>query len=540
MPTSIDDFIRQRLPQISRPISKHENWAGKVSVTSGEIIRPENPDDIVNTIKYAERDTVHPKEISTFGSLWSYTNCAIDSSNQLHIDTSALNQVLAMSDLHGIGLLQYKSHIKSTIEASEPINTNKLVFVEAGIKIHELNCALDAKGLALHTLGGSSGQSLGGFVNTASHGAEQKLPPFVDAVRAIYLMSYGGETWWIEPSSTPITEQQAWNNDELNIIYDDDLFYAALVSFGCSGIVSAYVMETVGAFQLESVTTEEDWSQMALEVNTISRSSSSGDRYLEIIVTHDDKCRVIRRKKVGHKPTIDYQDRNNTVVDLSDPQAQIDKLNRCWGFSIFGWRLGRNEIDKQIKTTIDQIRPIGVFRHKSWIINTYQPDCPIVPKVHSPTEKKILSYEFIIDSRFAVEIINGLRRVLINQREGNRAIIVSINLRLTGASKALLAPQKDKKTAHLEIYLISGASGNRRFQDSMYALISTFNQRSLVNHFGIVKIRPHWGQLHDITRFNFLELYPELPKWRSCIERLKKGSQLSTFETKFATDRNLL
>jgi len=56
MPTSIDDFIRQRLPLISRRISKHQNWAENVSLSHATIIRPEHPDDIVNTIKYAERD----------------------------------------------------------------------------------------------------------------------------------------------------------------------------------------------------------------------------------------------------------------------------------------------------------------------------------------------------------------------------------------------------------------------------------------------------------------------------------------------------
>ena len=540
MPTSIDDFIRQRLPLISRRISKHQNWAENVSLSHATIIRPEHPDDIVNTIKYAERDPTNRLSISTFGSLWSYTDCAIDHTHHLHIDTSGLNQVLAMSDLNALGLLQYKSHIKSAIENESPTNANKLVYVEAGIKIHELNCALDANDLALHTLGGSAGQSLGGFINTASHGAEQELPAFADAVRAIHLMSYGGETWWIEPSTSPITEASSWNNHNLNIIYDDDLFYAALVSFGCSGIVYAYVVETVNEFRLQSETTEEDWSQMAVEINTLSRAIAPADRYLEVIITHDDKCRVIRRNKTLNSHTIDYQDRNNTTVDNADPQPLIDKLNRCWGFSILGWRIGRNEIDKQIKDTINQTRPIGTFRHKSWIINTYQPDCPIAPKAHSRSEKKVSSYELIVNSLFAVEIINELRRILKKQREGDRAIIVSINLRITGSSSALLAPQKNRKTAHLEIYLIDGALGNSRYIAEMNHLISVFNQRSFSDDLGNIKIRPHWGQLHDPSIYNFLELYPELPKWRSSIERLKKGRQLSTFETGFASDRGLL
>ena len=82
--------------------------------------------------------------------------------------------------------------------------------------------------------------------------------------------------------------------------------------------------------------------------------------------------------------------------------------------------------------------------------------------------------------------------------------------------------------------------GNSRYIVEMNNLISVFNQRSFGDNLGNIKIRPHWGQLHDPSIYDFSELYPELPKWRISIERLKKGSQLTTFETKFANDRNLL
>lgn len=538
MATPLENFITQRLPVISRS-ENHANWFGNVSKLNAEIVRPESRSDIALSIKYAEQKD---KSISVFGSKWSFTDCAIDSSNDIHLDTSELKNVLGISELNNLGLQSYESTVKSSIIQGETISSQQLVYVEAGIKLHDLNCFLDTQSLALHTMGGSSGQSLAGAVNTATNGADLKKPPLSDAVRAIHLFSYGGEEYWLEPANQyKVTKPDQWQDQKLKLIYDDDLFYSVLISFGCSGIVCAFVIETEHSYTLRSKSVQEPWGQTKIQLSTISNDSNTIPLdFFEAIITHENECRVTRRVLADDNSIRDYPDRNNVTVDQTDPQAQIDRLNRCWGFNILGWRIGRNEIDKQIQQTVLAIRPDGDYQHKSWIIHTFQPDCPIPPKEHSLTERRIRSHTYIVDARFAVQIIDELRKILLQQREGNRAIIVTINLRMTGQSCAYLATQRHPMSAHLEIYLIEGALGNSRFESALNTLIQNFNAVNRGENLKDVKIRPHWGQMHDPGIFDFKTLYPKLGVWQSNINKLKNGSTKTTFESKFAKDRKLL
>jgi len=536
MPTPLEDFISNRLPRITRK-ENLVNWFENVSKRNAEIIRPESRTDVKFTVQYAEKNN---KKISVFGSKWSYTDCAIDIGNDIHLDTSKLNRLLAFTNLRHLGLREYERSVYSSV-GSGRTDAKHLNYVQAGIKLHELNCELDAKGFALHTLGGSSGQSLAGAINTATHGADFKMGPLAAAVRAIHLISYGGIEYWIEPSQTmQITKQEKWEDPKLNILYDDDLFESTLVSFGCSGIVYAYVLETVPAFNLRSVSIQEPWTQTKTNVTTIANTPDLVPfDFFEAIITHDDKCRVTRRLRATNNAIRDYKDRNNTMVDQTDPQSQIDRLNRCWAFNILGIPVGRNAIDRQVRSTIFSTRPSGNHQHKSWIIHTFQPDCPTPPKEHNPAEKKILSQEYIVSAKYAVQIIDDIREILRTRRKEKDAIIVTINLRITQGSTGYLAPQIGT-TAHLEIYLIDGANGNVAFVQDLKTLIKNFNAIDRGDNARHVKIRPHWGQIHDPTIFDFNSLYEFLPKWRQNIDRLKAGSTKDTFDTTFARVRGLL
>jgi FAD/FMN-containing dehydrogenase len=68
----------------------------------------------------------------------------------------------------------------------------RLIHVESGIKLYELNDLLDKLGLALITMGGSSGQSLAGVLSTSAHGMDIDRGPIPDMVRAIHLVAPGG------------------------------------------------------------------------------------------------------------------------------------------------------------------------------------------------------------------------------------------------------------------------------------------------------------------------------------------------------------
>ncbi|HKR63066.1 MAG TPA: FAD-binding protein [Thermoanaerobaculia bacterium] len=282
------------------------NWAGNLNFRPSRTFRPTTLPELVAAVVFAEQNSMRVKAV---GSSWSYSEAAVSGNVQVVVETQRLNRVLnGTTPTDGIvpGAL---SNFGATL-------AGQLLHVEAGIKIDELNCALDSRGLAMHTLGGERGQSLAGVISTGTHGSDFRLPPIADAVRAIHLVGPGGKEWWIErEGSRAITEQSRMEAlrargtlcADLSLIYDDRTFAAALVSVGRMGIVYSYVIEAVAAFRLRETREQTMWSTIEGLLRTPRTTEAPmalvarGSRFVEIVISpfrdsaNDLPCVVTRR-----------------------------------------------------------------------------------------------------------------------------------------------------------------------------------------------------------------------------------------------------
>ena len=230
--------------------------------------------------------------------------------------------------------------------------------IQAGVKIRELNRLLDheaARGVdwpnrwALHTLGGSGGQSLAGAISTATHGGDFLFPALTDAVRAIHLVGPGGKQYWVEPKLSPITDP--WLMEKalpgVELIYDDRWFNAALVSMGCLGIMYSVVLEVFGQFGLKETYDKKTWSQLKAELGNLLGRESPVD-YVNVIInpydgrdrtvgSHhpergDHECVLITRQRVplseAHPPT---------SMEREDPQKSVDKILHWFKSTLPAW-----------------------------------------------------------------------------------------------------------------------------------------------------------------------------------------------------------
>ncbi len=290
------------------PVRDFRNWHGNVSRPVIGRNRPRSLDDLVDAVRTAERLNMR---VGVEGTRWSYTDCiAPRRTTPLFIDTGRLNRELsgvlpdALADpVRSILSDQARQKIDRPDDLQDdggpvapplPI-ADRLVHVEAGIKLWDLNCQLDERDipLAVPNLGGSRGQSLAGAINTGTHGATVDLPPIPDLVRAIHLVANGGQQWWIERASNPVTHPDAMRDlmargaldPCLELHYDDALFNACLVSMGHAGIVYAYVIETVPQHNLREVTRRTSWTEARAEIQrTVLDDPASNPWYLEISV----------------------------------------------------------------------------------------------------------------------------------------------------------------------------------------------------------------------------------------------------------------
>src|SRR5215210_7314296 len=79
------------------------------------------------------------------------------------------------------------------------VDTSRLLRVQGGTRVREVNELLDARGLALANMGGYDGQTFAGVMSTATHGTGVSYGPLASFARSIDLVACGGVVHRIEP-----------------------------------------------------------------------------------------------------------------------------------------------------------------------------------------------------------------------------------------------------------------------------------------------------------------------------------------------------
>ena len=181
------------------------------------------------------------KTIRALGSGWALSDIAV--TNGWLINTKALNGCFDVSE---------KYFQDSYDKEKRPY----LVVAQCGISIGELNVYLeDARhsGLqrALKTAGVGAGQTVVGAISGNTHGSAIKFGSTPDFIVGIQLVSGTGTSYWIERESNPVLNDEFTAKLEAISIRDDDVFNAALVSFGSFGVISAVAIETDPIYHLK-------------------------------------------------------------------------------------------------------------------------------------------------------------------------------------------------------------------------------------------------------------------------------------------------
>ncbi|MBK8837124.1 MAG: FAD-binding protein [Anaerolineae bacterium] len=113
-----------------------------------------------------------------------------------------------------------------------------LVLVQAGMQIAELNTYLEllprveGQRRALHAAGIGNGQTVAGAISGNTHGSHLTYGAMPDFVTGLHIATGSGQTIWLERKSKPVMNQDFVDKLGARLIRDDDIFNAAVVSFG--------------------------------------------------------------------------------------------------------------------------------------------------------------------------------------------------------------------------------------------------------------------------------------------------------------------
>jgi FAD/FMN-containing dehydrogenase len=200
------------------------NWSRTQHCTPTRIVHPRDEQELLALVREARATGTTVKVV---GARHSWSDIAM--TNQTLVSLDAMQQLLAVDEVRG--------HAR----------------VQAGIRIHQLNTQLHARGLALPIVGSVTEQSLAGVMSTGTHGSSLvhgNIPSFVVGAR---LITGAGELLVLD-------EDHPW-------------LPAVRVGLGALGILTEITIRVVPAFQLCETTETVSFASAVESVQDIARSA---------------------------------------------------------------------------------------------------------------------------------------------------------------------------------------------------------------------------------------------------------------------------
>jgi len=175
------------------------------------------------------------------GAGWALTDIAV--TDGWLLDTKSLNG-------------RFNVSAKYAADEYPPEKLPFLICVQCGASVAELNRFLEmtphqGHRRALKTAGIGAGQTIVGAVSGNTHGSAVKVGAMPDFVVGLQLVNGTGKPRWLERASQPVMNQKFMEKTGCELVRDDALFDAALVSFGAFGIITAVAIETDPLYQLK-------------------------------------------------------------------------------------------------------------------------------------------------------------------------------------------------------------------------------------------------------------------------------------------------
>lgn len=181
------------------------------------------------------RAVTEKKAIRALGGGWSFTKVA--ATDGWLINTKQLNMAFTLTV--GSVAPQYKGQ------------AGQLLFAQCGMSIQELNTYLKNTGKSLKTCGASNGQTLVGAFSTGTHGSAIDIGATPDFVTGLHIILSAEKHVWLERASYPVVSDSFVKKLNTELLRDDELFNAAVVSFGSFGFIHGAMIETEPVYLLE-------------------------------------------------------------------------------------------------------------------------------------------------------------------------------------------------------------------------------------------------------------------------------------------------
>jgi hypothetical protein len=189
------------------------------------------------------------------GSRWSFSEVAA-AEDGWAVETDNLNLTFAV----GPGSLDPGYHGDS----------EELFLAQCGTSLAEIGRKIETpeRRRALRTQGASNGQTIAGALGTGTHGSAIDVGALESQVAGIQLLT-AERNLWLERPGDPVLNKDFAARLGAELVRDESLFRAALVSLGMLGIVHAVLLRTTGRYRLRSWLKRMKFAEVERAMNSL-------------------------------------------------------------------------------------------------------------------------------------------------------------------------------------------------------------------------------------------------------------------------------
>ncbi len=256
----------------------HNVWRDSSSPSSKEF-RP----GLLGLMEIVAEARAKDKRVRALGSGWSLSQVAY--TEDFLVNTARLTDAFPLTA---------PSMLKPGL-----VHDDLLVFAQCGVQIKTLNRVLEGRRMCLKTAGASNGQTIAGALSTGTHGGATQVGSISEYVVGLHIVDQDGEHYWIERKSDPKVSDKFCTDHLGGAVLkraDDDLFNAALVSFGSFGLIHAVLLEASPIFLLEKWVGQRDYGDVEGALATLDVSDLDLPRGAELPYHFEVVINPYRRK----------------------------------------------------------------------------------------------------------------------------------------------------------------------------------------------------------------------------------------------------
>jgi L-gulonolactone oxidase len=341
------------------------------------------------------------------------------------------------------------------------------VRVRAGTRLHELNRALQAMGLALPNLGDIDRQSIAGAIATGTHGTGTRHHGIASAVTGLTMVLADGSVLTCSPDS------------------DREVFEAARVGLGALGVVTEVELQCVPAFRLRAVERPEPLLPLLERVQEEADAHDHLDLYW---YPHTDRALTKRNDRVddgdGPGPLSAWRAWLDDELLANRAFEQVNRVATRW---------------PRLVSPLAQVTARGLaareFSDDSWRVFC------------SRRTVRFVECEYAVPRAAVGDVLLALRD-WVDRHEV--ALPFPVEVRFLAADDVWLSTAHGRDTAYVAVHQY------HRMEHEAY--FSAF-EAIVAEHDG----RPHWGKMHSLDAARLRPLYPRFDDVLAVRRRLDPG-----------------